>query len=332
MSQMDVAVTVVIATHNRREQLARGLAALAQQSISPEALEVIVVDDGSVDGTSESLDGRRPPIALRALRQTNQGPAAARNLGIAAARGGIILFLDDDVVAGPDLVRAHLESHSKEDGIAVMGPLTAPGSLPPWVAWHHVTLERRYRAMAAGNAEPSGHEFWTGNASISRQVAQAARGFDPSFRVGEDVELGCRLMEMGVRFRFNPAAIGIHHAAQSFDSWCRRFTAWGQAEMAILGRLGETARRARLAALWRDLHPLTRLAVRGCSGRHTIGRTAKTLLSGVIRAVGTPWPTASVSLAACGCLANLLYWDAAAQALAGDGGTVPWRVVSRGPA
>jgi GT2 family glycosyltransferase len=325
MSRTGPTATVVIATYNRRELLARSLAALAEQTVPPGSMDVIVVDDGSVDGTSEWLGTVRLPYALRCFRQTNQGPAVARNRGIETARGAVILFLDDDVVPGRRLVQAHLESHAAEDGIAVMGPLTAPpGRRPPWAVWHQTTLERRYHAVVTGEVRPSFHEFWTGNASVTRRLAQAAGGFDPSFRVGEDVELGCRLMGMGVCFRFNPAATGVHHASQTFDAWCRRFPAWGQAEVAILGRLGEARRHAHLASLWQDLHPLTRLAVRSCAGRPAASGAARRLLSATIRAVGIPAPMSRASLAACGCLANLLYWDGAAKALARDGGRVPW--------
>jgi GT2 family glycosyltransferase len=322
---MDTAVTVIIATHNRREQLDRGLAGLAAQSVSPDAMDVIVVDDGSSDGTHEWLETLRPPFALRSFRQTNQGAASARNRGLAVARGAIVVFLDDDVVPGPDLVRAHLDSHATEAGIAVVGPLTSPpGRRSPWVAWHQATLERRYQAMATGVVLPSFHEFWTGNASVPRRLTLDAGGFDPSFHTGEDVELGSRLMTMGARFRFNPAAHGIHHGAQSFDAWRRRFPAWARAEVAILRRLGEMERHARLATLWQDLHPLTRLAVRSCSGQRAAGRTMRLLLSAVIRSVGVAFPMSGASLAACGCLANLLYWDAAAAALTLDGERVPW--------
>jgi len=322
---MDAAVTVVIATHNRREQLGRGLAALAAQSVSGDTMDVIVVDDGSSDGTFDWLEAVRLPFAVRSFRQANQGAAAARNRGLAVARGAVVVFLDDDVVPDPDLVRAHLDSHAIETGIAVVGPLASPpGPRPPWVAWHQATLERRYQAMATGAVSPSFREFWTGNASVPRQLALEAGGFDPSFRTGEDVELGCRLMTVGARFRFNPAARGVHHDSQSFDAWCRRFPAWARAEMTILRKLGETERHAHLTTLWRDVHPLTRLVVRSCSGRRAASRAMRLLLSAVIRSVGVAFPMSGPSWAACGCLANLLYWDAAVEALARDGGHVPW--------
>ncbi len=99
------AISVVVATYNRRAVLARTLPTLFAQDLPPGQYEVIVVVDGSTDGTAEWLRGLRPRQAFRVLEQPNLGPAAARNAGLAAARGGLILFLDDDILCGPTLLR-----------------------------------------------------------------------------------------------------------------------------------------------------------------------------------------------------------------------------------
>ena len=88
----------MLPTHNRRERLARVLAGLDRQSIARESFEVVVVDDGSTDGTPEWLAANATrQYGLRVVRQENGGPARARNAGIAAAQAPLILFLDDDV-------------------------------------------------------------------------------------------------------------------------------------------------------------------------------------------------------------------------------------------
>ncbi len=103
--------SVVVPTFRRATQLARCIDALAAQR-SP-SFEIIVVDDGSADGTTQSVlrDARHVAAGLRALTHAeNRGPAAARNTGLAAARGEIVAFTDDDCEPEPswlaELVRA----------------------------------------------------------------------------------------------------------------------------------------------------------------------------------------------------------------------------------
>lgn len=102
-------VSVVIPTFNRCDLLERALTAVFGQTLQD--LEVIVADDGSTDGTGAML--RRWPERVRHLRQTNRGPAAARNLGLAATRGEYIAFLDSDDVWFPRSLEAHLEAFGR---------------------------------------------------------------------------------------------------------------------------------------------------------------------------------------------------------------------------
>ena len=94
-------LTVVLPTFDRAGPLRRAIAALQRQSLDHSLYEVVVVDNNCTDGTAELLerlnDGR-----VRALRESRQGLSFARNAGIAAARGDIIAFTDDDVETAPD--------------------------------------------------------------------------------------------------------------------------------------------------------------------------------------------------------------------------------------
>jgi glycosyltransferase involved in cell wall biosynthesis len=147
-------ITVVIPTYQRKERLSRVLTGLAHQTVAN--FDAVVVDDGSTDGTAQYLREARFPFEVRPLRQLNAGPAAARNAGVAAARGEIVLFLDDDVLPSPELVAEHLRAQSTQPRCAVMGPL---GSLPrypqPWVAWEQAMLEDQYAAMTRGDWAPT---------------------------------------------------------------------------------------------------------------------------------------------------------------------------------
>jgi GT2 family glycosyltransferase len=315
---MGWSVSVVIPTYNRRARLARVLEGLDRQSVEPGSFQVVVVDDGSVDQTADSLRNRRSPFDLQIVEQANQGPAAARNAGVARAEADLVLFLDDDVVPSRELLFEHVKLHQTERDIVVLGPMSSlPRYRQPWVAWEQAKLEAQYQAMIRGDYEPTFRQFWTGNASLSKHHFTAAGGFDRSFPRGEDVELGQRLAARGLRFRFNPAAAGLHHAERSLDSWSAAHRSYGKLEVEIFRRLGEEEFSRVLADNFGRLHPINRWLVRECVGRdirYTLATGALRSWLKLAEAIGRE----PFTRAACGALANLLYWQASAGALGTD--------------
>lgn len=124
-----IRISVIIPTYNRRHVLERTLPGVLAQDFPPQDYEVIVVMDGSTDGTAELLRGLKPECSLRVLESQHRGAGAARNVGIHAALGELVLFLDDDLIAPPNLLRQHCASHSGADPCAVQGRMyIAPDS------------------------------------------------------------------------------------------------------------------------------------------------------------------------------------------------------------
>ncbi len=234
-------LSVVLPTYNRRERLHKVLQSLADQDLD-EAFEVVVVSDGSSDGTDDDLRSGATPIPVLARFQDNQGPASARNLGVEMARGDIVLFIDDDVVADRALLRRHLDAHRRlGDKTVVIGPMLNAPDFPysAWVAWEQVKLAEQYQAMNAGQYTATSRQFYTGNASVRREHVMKAGGFDTRFRRGEDIELAFRLEDQGLAFEFVPEAIGLHHAERSFDSWVAAARAYGRHDVVFTRELGE---------------------------------------------------------------------------------------------
>jgi glycosyltransferase involved in cell wall biosynthesis len=219
----DPLCSVVVATCNRVFLLNRLLESLGEQDVAADQFEVIVVDDGSRDGTPLLLQSARVPYRLRHFRQDNQGPAAARNLAINNARADVILTLDDDVVATPSLIRRHLELHQSAEHYAATGVMSLPSDkrLAPWLEWEAVTLDKQYQAMIRGDWAPTPRQFYTANASFRRQDAAAAGLFDTTFRRAEDVEMAYRMQDLGVQFEFLPDAVVFHEPNRSYKNWLR---------------------------------------------------------------------------------------------------------------
>jgi GT2 family glycosyltransferase len=231
-------VSVVIPTFNRCEQLKRLLVALAQQDYSAPDVQIVVVSDGATDGTNDYLRSADVPVPITAVEQANAGPAAARNAGLRAATGELVVFLDDDIVPDRSLISEHVRAHrSGTDKTVAIGPMLTPSDvrLAAWVAWEQHMLERQYTAMEQGVYEATARQFYTGNASLRREAALRAGGFDATFKRAEDIEFAYRLADEGFRFTFVPTARGYHYAERSFEAWLAIASAYGTTDV-VLGR------------------------------------------------------------------------------------------------
>ncbi len=127
--------SIVIPTYQRRDIVVRMVAALDRQLHSD--FEVVVVADGSTDGTAAALRKLRVRFPLTVLEQSNQGAAAARNAGASASRGELLVFLDDDMEADPKMLTEHDRSH-REGADLVLGHLAVHRDSPPTLLGNEV--------------------------------------------------------------------------------------------------------------------------------------------------------------------------------------------------
>jgi GT2 family glycosyltransferase len=213
--------SVIIPTHNRRELLEMVLKHIARQTVDLSSIEVIVVADGCNDGTLEMLGGCRWPFPVQILQHSQQNSGASRNAGAAIAQAPVLVFLDDDIMAAPDLIERHLAAHRDGLPTAAIGRL-APASMrgvPGWERWLEGQLEKQYRAMQQGRRRIGGLRLYSGNCSVSRDAFLEVGGFNEQLSLSEDVELGLRLEKAGVAFRLALDASGEHWGYRDYSSW-----------------------------------------------------------------------------------------------------------------
>lgn len=228
---------MVVPTYNRRDSLMRTLEGLGRQSYPRDLYEVVVVSDGSTDGTHEWLEefAATAPFKCRWFKQQNLGPAAARNRGVKEAAHEVIVFLDDDVEPLPQFLARHACHHEADEKIAVLGPMSPDPARrrtePVWIAWEHEKLQEIYRVLSPGgeyHGRAWSHHFYSGNASVRKKWLAAVGGFDEKFKRQEDVQLAERMeCECGIRFVFDPEADGLHRPQRSFRSWLAVPKAYG---------------------------------------------------------------------------------------------------------
>lgn len=229
---MTLEISALLTTHNRAHLLPRVLEGLVRQSLDASRFEVLAIDDGSSDSTPQVLADWQDRLPLRVVRQNPAGLAAAKNLGVFMARGPILIFLDDDDVAEPDLLVAHLAAHiaAPDPAVAVLGHTTLAPEIAKLPVMRHVT-EVGCQLFSCGWMQPGqvlDHTaFWGGRSSCKRSLLVRHGVFHPDFRFGcEDIELGWRLARHGLRVVYEPRARSVMIRALTFDQFCMR--SWRQ--------------------------------------------------------------------------------------------------------
>ncbi len=230
---MEPAYSIVIPTFNRLDVLREVLQALVAQQAAPE-FEVVVVDDGSTDGSGEWLERCALPLDLRVIRQTNSGPAAARNRGIAAARGLRVAFLGDDTVPQPGWLQGHHRAHSGEVAVRARSSGLQVGVIG-YTSWHRrmrlnpflryineFGLQFGYSLIVDPDDVPFNF-FYTSNLSLDRAAFGGER-FDLGFpdAAWEDIELSYRLRKRGFRLLYERAARVEHDHPTNLRRFARR--------------------------------------------------------------------------------------------------------------
>jgi GT2 family glycosyltransferase len=228
-----VKLSVVIPTRNRREQLLRTLDALDSQVIDASAVELVVCDNASTDGTSEALRERRGRLALIALSEPREGASMARNRALAAATGDVVLLLGDDMVpAHDDLLAGHLAAHEAQPdhGFGVLGHIDWAEPVSEFMQWlERAGFQFAYHLAQPGEVDVAKH-LYSSHTSFKRAALIAAGGFDERFPfLMEDIELGIRLARRGARLEYRPDLRVLHHHAQTVDSFAPRLEATGAA-------------------------------------------------------------------------------------------------------
>jgi glycosyltransferase involved in cell wall biosynthesis len=253
--------SIVVPTFNRLADLRRVVAAVSEQiQRFPGTCELVVVNDGSSDGTGEWLDVHAPEFGFKAVHQDNAGPARARNRGVSESDGEIILFLGDDTVPADGWLLEHLEGHRIAGGtgaVAILGYTSFPAQWDsPFLRWINEQGAQFGYALIENPSRVPFNFFYTSNISLPRAVFEGLGGFREDFPAAawEDIEFAYRAVDGGLTLRYQPRARTIHHHRIGIRSFCRRQQTSG-----------------RSAAIFAGLHPeLEAFLGVGCIGRSSL--------------------------------------------------------------
>lgn len=231
---MAPSMSVVMITYNRCHLLRRHLPILLND---PAATEIVVVNDGSSDGSEDLLTefARKEP-RLVPIHLPNGGMDRARRAGVEAASGELILLMDDDVEPSATLVTDHLARHVGTDDRVVVGymPVSRPSGavLPFAVAAYADDYEQVVQRYEAAD-ENILRDLWNGHVSMPRESFLRARDGDPVWpreAYHEDKHLGMQLRRLGLVGYFDRALIAYHRHGATHDSFRRNARQMGYGE------------------------------------------------------------------------------------------------------
>lgn len=235
--------SVVIPTYNRLPILQKCLDALERQVLSVDTpivgYEVVVVDDGSTDGTIDWIRAEGDRLShVKLYEQAHQGPSAARNLGVENAIGDTIIFIDSDLVVTDRFLQSHADALVRGERELGNNKLFTYGAVINTANFDNPTAEP-YKITDFSNAY-----FATGNVAIAKHWLLEAGLFDTEFQLygWEDLELGVRLKNLGLKLIKCPDAVGYHwHPAFSIED--------------IPNLIDKEIQRGRMGVLFYQKHP-----------------------------------------------------------------------------
>ena len=265
------AISLVVCTRDRTHKLAALLdsVSVAVARATDLAIEVILVDNGSRDGTGDRLDRWRAcqSFPVRVLHEPQPGLAKARNRGLASAHGAIIAMTDDDCTLDPGYFNELSRCFGELDGPAVIGGRILPGHLDDLP----ITLKLEDHAMVASPRDFPGGFVMGANLALSRAVVTRVGQFDERFGAGavfisaEDTDYLFRATGSGIPLRYDPRfVVHHHHGRRLVAEETRLLAGYGHGDGALYAKHLLRDRRILLAIgrdiadLWRDLvDPIT---------------------------------------------------------------------------
>lgn len=230
-------LSVVIPTYRQPVLLAAALDSLAHQHFPAGDAEIVVVDDGTPGFAPEDLALAPSPFAVKwVCREQNGGRSRARNSGIRAASGDVIVFLDGDMTAEPGFLATHAAFHRAHRDDVAIGTIQFAPEVPR-------TAMTRYIHSRGVHRHPSGARvpykcFVTGNSSVRRVRLEHVGMFDEALSEygGEDLELGYRLDRDGAVFRFAAEARARHGHVRPFADQLELMHTYGRTGLPHLVR------------------------------------------------------------------------------------------------
>ena len=234
-------ISVIIPTYNGAARISVLLRALRAQSRKPN--EIVVVVDGSTDNTTAKLE-EHADLNIKVIVIPNSGRAQARNAGVAASTGSLLVFYDDDMEPAIDSIAQHEAIHNTFTQTILLGgnqieeESASKSDIQNYKASRVKFWLSKYQA-GLNKASVDNLYFTAANCSMARALFDKLNGFDARLTDAEDYDLGYRALELGIDVYFDKSNIAIHHDAVTCISYIKRIRQYQLAHQRLLKLHGE---------------------------------------------------------------------------------------------
>ncbi|PSR52061.1 hypothetical protein AHMF7605_00265 [Adhaeribacter arboris] len=221
-------VSIIIPTYNGAHKILKALHSLERQVYKPE--EVIVVVDGSTDGTASIIQNNKIQLpGFKIIEQANSGRAAVRNRGAAESTGDLLVFMDDDMIVPKEWLSAHVEHHNSVKNSLLVGKLEPPGIelkgefiiFENWQnnKWNKNLIQDNREVALLKNPYISANNF-----SIPKDLFLKLGQFDSRLNDAEDYDLAVRAFQENYPIYISSKAYAYHIdlGLKNFRSYIRR--------------------------------------------------------------------------------------------------------------
>ncbi len=231
----DLKLSVIVPSYNRREEIAELLASLEAQDLAKDRFEVVVVDDGSTDGTAEMLAElqKKTDLSLSVLHQDHRGPGAARNAGMEKASGDLFVFIDSDCLAPPQWLSTIKHAFDQDPELAAFGGRDdARLDFPPLLLAINYSMTSFLTTGGMRGRKKRLAKFYprSFNMGLTRNLYRQIGGFS-SLRHGQDIEFSNRILKSGAKTAYLHDAAVYHKRRTSLQRFFRQVFNWGAARI-----------------------------------------------------------------------------------------------------
>ncbi|MDZ7369872.1 MAG: glycosyltransferase [candidate division KSB1 bacterium] len=228
-------LSVIVPVFNRKDELVDLLASLEAQTLDKRCYEIIVVDDGSTDGTAEMLAKFQADsgLDLKVLTRERQGPGAARNAGMTAARGQVFVFIDSDCIAPPEWLGIIYDAFRTDEQLDAFGGRDdARADFAPLLLAINYSMTSFLTTGGMRGRKKSLAKFYprSFNMGVRKRVVEKIGGFG-SLRHGQDIEFSRRILKSGAKVALLEEAVVYHKRRTSLRKFFRQVFNWGAARI-----------------------------------------------------------------------------------------------------